>query len=376
MQGFKVSIDQSSKQSVINEFNELLKQLQQTASNNPIQIKFTDLSKLDSQIQQMKSKINDFQNSMKPSDDISGKYKNLADQINRYIENIQLKLQNFQNRNRNNPNDILDMGDIPNKIQEINEALNSITPENFAAKVQDINMKFKELNADLIENKADIQENKNAMNDLGIVHENLFSTLDKDISKFGEWLIAGSLLVQSVRAIKSAIQEVTSVDTEMTQLSLTMKGTSQEFKNMETQSFNVAKALGANVDNVLEAEKTYSNMNETLSTVVEKSKAAVIMSNLTGLSAKDSANNIMAATNQFSEMSGKDMEVVDQMSKVAANMTMNFADAQTNLANAVKVSGSAISQAKVPFSTYLGILAETEDKTRLSGETIGKLVAV
>jgi len=66
-------------------------------------------------------------------------------------------------------------------------------------------------------------------------------------------------------------------------LSITMNGTKSDFQAMTKEMQNMAISTGSDVKSVEEASKVYANMGESANSILAKTKSAIMLSNVSGL---------------------------------------------------------------------------------------------
>ena len=90
------------------------------------------------------------------------------------------------------------------------------------------------------------------------------------------------------------IQTVVNMDSVLTSLKITMAGSDEQFQEMDSSIQKTAIDLGTSVARVSDAVKTYANEQESVSTILAKTKADIELSNVSSgeLSAKEATDAI------------------------------------------------------------------------------------
>jgi len=174
-------------------------------------------------------------------------------------------------------------------------------------------------------------------------------------------------------AIKDGIKDVIDLNTILTQTATAMNTTVDKLGALTTGAQQMSQAMGANINDVLAIMHVYANVNETADSIMKKTKADVILSNLTGMSGQETTNSLQAIQQQFNLTDDQLMHVDDSLTKIASNLRMNYQDAITQIANGVKTAGAMASQAGLSFETFSGIIASTAETSRRSGEEIANM---
>ena len=190
-------------------------------------------------------------------------------------------------------------------------------------------------------------------------------------TKFPIWIIASTVVMGLVHSIRTGIGSIVEMNEQVTTLKLTMDGTESEFSQLAKSAQDFAKTMGTSVSNVMEAIKVYSNMNQTVDELLDKTKAAIVLSNLTKGSVTEVTDSIQGLLNQFRLTSDESMRVVDSLTRVSASMEKDFASGINEITRGIRVSGASAREAGFSLEQYQAILGNLITTTRLSGSTLG-----
>ena len=97
---------------------------------------------------------------------------------------------------------------------------------------------------------------------------------------------------------------------------------------MKNQINSVSISTASNTEDVEKAVKVYANYGETVSTIMSKAKAAIELSNVTGLDTTETTDSIHAIINEFG-LAGQNAEatsthISDSLVAISKNMAMDF----------------------------------------------------
>ena len=175
-------------------------------------------------------------------------------------------------------------------------------------------------------------------------------------------------------ALTSITREVKNVDAAMTTLKITMNGTEKTFKSMLEQSKKLAKETGSTYTGALEVLSTYANSSEDIASVLDKIKPSMILSNISSLGVSDAVDSIQAISAQFQlieEASGDAEEasyrVVDALTSISKTLKMDFGKGISEMSDAIKASGSVMSDAGLEMEKYAAQVAVVIEQSRLAG---------
>lgn len=161
------------------------------------------------------------------------------------------------------------------------------------------------------------------------------------------------------------------INSDLTTINMTMPVTSDELKQVGQSAIQMGQDLGQSASEVLDAMKIYANANETATSITQKAKSTVMLSNASGQDTATSANQIQAVANQFKDMKGKEDEIVNTYESISSKLAIDFGQGITDMADAVERGGSLADQAGMSFERFAAMTGTVAEKTRLSGETIG-----
>jgi len=149
------------------------------------------------------------------------------------------------------------------------------------AKEQQVNMSLKEITAQAKASALALAESTGKSNAF--------------LGSFGKMIpmMAGMAVVMGViTGIKDGIGSVIEMNSTLATLSITMNGTKKDFQEITKEIQNTAIATGSDVKSVEEATKVYANMGEPASSIMAKTKSAIMLSNVTGLDTTQTTDSI------------------------------------------------------------------------------------
>ena len=189
--------------------------------------------------------------------------------------------------------------------------------------------------------------------------------------KFGGWSLATRSLMLAWRELRKGIDLVIEMDSALTNINYTMDVTKTQLSNIGNSSVEMAKDLKTSTKNVLEAVTLYANAKETADSILKKSEAAIMISNVTGMGGGQSAKMLQSVMNQFDLTQDDLMYISDTIQSVSQNMAYDFSAGIQEIAGGIERSGSVAKAAGLDLAEYASMLGLVIEKTGLSGETIG-----
>ena len=196
-------------------------------------------------------------------------------------------------------------------------------------------------------------------------------SLRNSLNMIAGYFSAYTLVNRFFNEFKEGLQAVQELDSAMATLRMTMTNfTEKDITKLVDKSIELSKTLKTNVSDVLEAVKTVANAEETMDTILNKSKAALIISNLSGVSVGESVNMIQSATRQFKDLEdaseASTMAVADSMIAISKSLGMDFSEGIVGLSEGLSILGSVANQFKMDLNETLSMIASTAETTRSS----------
>jgi TP901 family phage tail tape measure protein len=140
-----------------------------------------------------------------------------------------------------------------------------------------------------------------------------------------------------------------------------------QFKEIVNTANNYALAMGTTTESVMRAIAVFGNYTSTLDQVLEKSKAAIVMSNLTGKDIRQSADDLLGIMTQFKLSADESMKVVDVVSGTARQLQVDYPRGIAEISSGIRNIGSLAVEAKIPMENLSGMIGTLVETTRRSG---------
>ena len=252
----------------------------------------------------------------------------------------------------------VDQYDLAGFQQKLNSLKPTTSLKELRKELRQLGLAFRELSVDA--NAARINQTGGALTALNKTFQNL--------AKY----VSGALIIrQFFSEMRQGIQDVKELDSAMVTLRMTMSEFSErDIARLVNKSIELSKTLKTNVSDVLEAVKTVANASESMESIMNKSKAALIISNLSGIDVGSSVNMIQSATRQFDDLKdaseASTMAVADSMIAISKSLGMDFAEGIQGMSEGLSILGSVANQFGMDLNETLSMLAATSETTRSS----------
>ena len=142
--------------------------------------------------------------------------------------------------------------------------------------------------------------------------------------KMGIWLGVGNLIFGVISQLKESLVFLSDMNQGFTNMSLEMTDINLNFNEITQSANNYAIAMGTTTTAVMRGLEVFSTYNSTLEESIKKTQAAAIMSNITGQSMTDSADQLMGTLSQYRLGAEDALGIVDTIASVARNLQVDF----------------------------------------------------
>lgn len=193
------------------------------------------------------------------------------------------------------------------------------------------------------------------------------SVLAKDVQKFGEWMIAGTLLMQTMRQIQAAVAYIGDLDRAMTNIKIITGKSDDEVNSLISSYSSLAKEIGATTLEVANGAEEWLRAGKTADEAMELTRQSITLSKLAVMSAENATKDLISVLNGYKMAASQASSVVDKLIAVdnAAATSAN------DLATGLQYVASVASQAGVPLDKMIALIGTVSDVTQQSSESIG-----
>lgn len=245
------------------------------------------------------------------------------------------------------------LNDFQNALARLNGETNL---KSVNKQIEDLRLQFRGLSVDA--NTARIQQTGGAL-----------TALNQSFKNLARYVTGAMVIRRFFSALREGIQDVKDLDSAMTTLRMTMNDfTERDISNLVDKSLELSKTLKTNVSDVLEAVKTVANAEETMESIMNKTKPALIISNLSGTSINDSVSMIQSAVRQFDDLKeateAHTMSVANSLVSISKSLGMDFSEGINGMSEGLTILGSVANQFGMDLNETLSMLAATAETTR------------
>ena len=182
------------------------------------------------------------------------------------------------------------------------------------------------------------------------------------------WGTATAIFYGLVRALRSVVDITKEVETRITELKKVMSSATTNFQEMEDAAFDMARGLGASINDVLDTMVIFGRQGLRQAEVIRMTRTSLLAANVTTLKAAGAAESLTAAVRQFNMSYSDSGKILDVWTNVASKNAVTA----KQLAEAVALGGVAARTAGVNFEEYTAITSALAEATRQAGSTLGR----
>ena len=255
-------------------------------------------------------------------------------------------------------------------IQKLKDKLNNLNGtslKGLKSEIADLKLEWKEIGNHIEATR--IKQTTSAMGELGKTVKNLTT------------YVSGAMVVRQLWAeLQNGLTHIKEVDQAFTNMSMTMESlTEDKFDAMVDKVNAMSQEMGAVSSEVLKIAQTFANDSTTIEQVMDKLSASTALMNVSGMGATEVTKSVMSVANSYqllSEDGSNAAEVTeylgDVLSKVSANMDMDFQEGLQGLISGIGVAGSTMKAAGVDMEWFAGMLGNAMVATGQSSDKLGR----
>lgn len=208
----------------------------------------------------------------------------------------------------------------------------------------------------------------------GQTGKTLFDKISSAYQKFGGWSIVTKSMTAASRVIRQMYENVTQLDTAMTELKKVTDETSETYSNFLKSSANEAKNLGATVSDRVSATADFARLGYNLNDASSLADTAIIYKNVgDGIDDINSASESIISTMKAFNISATDsMNIVDKFNIIGNNFAISskgIGDALLRSASSLKTANSTLDES-IALITAANSTVQDPEKVGTAMKTI------
>lgn len=192
--------------------------------------------------------------------------------------------------------------------------------------------------------------------------------LREKINNLSQYITGAEMINKAWAEIKQGMQFIVDLNASMTTVYQTMDITTEGLKELSSGAISAAKDLGAMSSQMIDAIEIYAAYGKTVDEILNQAKPTVMLANAAGIDAKTASDQIQGVLQQYEELEGQEMRIVNSYEKIAANVQIDFDKAIAAQAEGVQTAGAVARDAGLEFEKLAAIIATTSETTRQEGK--------
>lgn len=164
---------------------------------------------------------------------------------------------------------------------------------------------------------TDLQVFKKEARAAGVAGLSAFDKFLRSFKTMSSYITANMVFNYVKRSLRDMINEVTTVDTAMTELRKVTEATNEEFEAFAISAGKTGRELGASVSDVIDATATFARLGESLPDAEELGRVATLYKNVgDGISETTAAEDIISTMKAFKIEAQDAITIVDKLNEV------------------------------------------------------------
>ena len=181
------------------------------------------------------------------------------------------------------------------------------------------------------------------------------------------WMLSATFFYAPIRAMQDMTDRLIEIDTLMVGLKRVMDMPDYKFTDLLNEAVATSDELSSKLTDVLSIMNEFGRMGFEESELVDITKSAQMLQNISDLDATESVNTLTSAMLNFNIAATDSVKITDQLNEV----DNNFAISTKDLSDGIRKSASTASTFGVEMANLLGYIAAIGSTTRESGAIIG-----
>lgn len=191
--------------------------------------------------------------------------------------------------------------------------------------------------------------------------------LELSIKKFVLWGLGTSVVMQSLHKIQEGFSFIIEQSKIFTNLQMEMTDVNLSFKGVTDAANQYADAMSTTTDTVMKAIGVFSTYTSTMDEVLEKSKAALVLSNITGQGIEQTSDALMGTMAQYKLGAEDAMHVADIITSTARMLSMDYPRGIQEISEGLRTVGSVARESGATIEELSAMIGTLTEKNRKTG---------
>lgn len=193
------------------------------------------------------------------------------------------------------------------------------------------------------------------------------SALRQAVQGFSLWAMTAQMVYAPVRALQDMTARLIEIDTLMTDIRRVMDMPDFRFTQLLEEAVGTSDELSSKLKDVLSVMGEFGRMGFEDGQLVDITKTAQVLQNISDLDATSSVNTLTSAMLNFGIAADKSIEIADKLNEV----DNNFAISTKDLSDGIRKAAASAKTFGVDINQLTGYIAAIGSTTRESGSIVG-----
>lgn len=262
---------------------------------------------------------------------------------------------------------------LKTRITEFLKKNTAITPEMqdtleaYVAKLEELGLS----KGDLVEIATGFERIKSEANAAGKGGLTFFDQWKKRIKSLALTLTTFTSFYDIINKIRQGVEVFKEYDAALTTISYTMDISQSKLNQLGDSVVQLANDMKTSVSDAMSVAQIYANMQTTPEEIVELATPTIVLSNLTGMDASTTSDQIQAVVQQFGVLEEESMHIADVYDYISSQIAVDYSKGVEAISEGVEVAGQSAAAAGLSFEQLSSIIATTVEKTRQEGSAVG-----
>ena len=220
------------------------------------------------------------------------------------------------------------------------------------------------------EAKVNTDALRNSVNAVARETKNLSGSFSDTLRNLGFYVDLGDIIRGVFEGFREGIEIVTELDTAMRDLRKVSSSTAEELAKYPEVANEMAQSIGATTDQIIKATEYYSKLGYELQGASERAELATIFKNIGDFASIEEASEALITIQKgFSDL-GDGVDDMTRIMDVANEVGNNFTSTTQDIAEGLRRSGNALSEANNTYEESVAIFVSANSSVQ-NAEKVG-----
>ena len=220
------------------------------------------------------------------------------------------------------------------------------------------------------EAKVNTDALRNSVNSVARETKNLGGSFSDTLRNLGFYVDLGDIIRGVFEGFREGIEIVTELDTAMRDLRKVSSATAEELAKYPEVANEMAQSIGATTDQIIKATEYYSKLGYELQGASERAELATIFKNIGDFASIEEASEALITIQKGFNDLGDGVDDMTRIMDVANEVGNNFTSTTQDIAEGLRRSGNALSEANNTYEESVAIFVSANSSVQ-NAEKVG-----